>query len=371
MKKRMLALTMVMGCTFMFPTLSYAEENTDAVVESETDSDAEEDSNVGTLHGVWVIDQAVDEFGDKAEGENPVLKTPITGDFSNTATSKAKLSGVLFVQKVSQKFVSAFRLMEYGSSPATYLSSEEDEIILKTKVGDEVKSFDLFGSAPNGDLYLGMLNEDGNWLADTLCSGTDIKCVIYIGNSKYNFTISGNGFAEACEECGYNEVVSKNKLSASAATLYEYMKNHEEEVLDNYYQHEYYKDADHVINIAATEESGVPYVTIYEDYYYDQDDKKQSSIIFLYEAESSVQFYSQTGSEEMDGGAKMVFEPATFKEDTNLDQYYDLEGNPKDATETVVEYWNTHNAALLDALADYLSTTDCGLTLEDFGFAEE
>ena len=96
MKKRMLALTMVMGCTFMFPTLSYAEENTDAVVESETDSDAEEDSNVGTLHGVWVIDQAVDEFGDKAEGENPVLKTPITGDFSNTATSKAKLSGVLF-----------------------------------------------------------------------------------------------------------------------------------------------------------------------------------------------------------------------------------------------------------------------------------
>lgn len=330
MKKRMLALAMVMGCTFMFPTLSYAEENTDAVVESEAGSDAEEASNVGTLHGVWMIDQVVDEFGDEAEGENPVLKTPITGDFSNTATSKAKLVGILFVQKVSQKFVPSFRLMEYGSSKATYLSSEADEIILKTKIG----------------------------------------CVIYIGNSKYNFTVSGNGFAEACAECGYSDVVSKNKLSASAATLYEYMKNHEEKVQDNYYQHEYYKDADHVINIAATEESGVPYVTIYEDYYYDQDDKAQRSLIFLYEAESSVQFYSQTGSEEMDGSAKMVFEPATFKEDTNLNQYYDLEGNPKDATETVVEHWNTHNGALLDAFKDYLTTTDCGLTLEDFGFVE-
>ena len=52
MKKRMLALAMVMGCTFMFPTLSYAEENTDAVVESEAGSDAEEASNVGTLQGV-------------------------------------------------------------------------------------------------------------------------------------------------------------------------------------------------------------------------------------------------------------------------------------------------------------------------------
>ena len=72
----------------------------------------------------------------------------------------------------------------------------------------------------------------------------------------------------------------------------------------------------------------------------------------------------------MDGSAKMVFEPATFKEDTNLNQYYDLEGNPKDATETVVEYWNTHNGALLDAFKDYLTTTDCGLTLEDFGFVE-
>ena len=229
----------------------------------------------------------------------------------------------------------------------------------------------MFGTAPNGDLYLGALNdEDGNWFVDTLCGGNDIKCVIYIGSSKYNFTISSNGFSDACTAAGFGSLVTKSKLSASAATLYEYMKANEEEIQDNYYQHEYYKDADRVINIAATEDNDIPYIMVYETVYYGQEDKTQQSIIFLYESTSSVQLYSNIGSDEMDGSVKVPFEPATFKENTTLTQYYDLEGNPKDASDAVVEYWNTHNAALLDALADYLSTTDCGLTLEDFGFAE-
>lgn len=367
MKKRTLALALALGCVFMSPTLSYGEENAEAEAVSET----EEDSGMGDLYGVWIIDQSVDEFGDKTEGDAPVLKTPITGDFSNTATASSTLSGALFIQKVSQKYVAAFRLLEYGNTPATYLSSEEDELILKTKVGDEVKEFNLFGTAPNGDLYLGALNdEDGNWFVDTLCGGNDIKCVIYIGSSKYNFTISSNGFSDACTAAGFGSLVTKSKLSASAATLYEYMKANEKEIQDNYYQHEYYKDADRVIDIAATEDNDIPYIMVYETVYYDQDDKTQQSIIFLHESASSVQLYSNIGSDEMDGSVKASFEPATFKENTTLTQYYDLEGNPKDASDAVVEYWNTHNAALLDALADYLSTTDCGLTLEDFGFAE-
>lgn len=369
MKKRMLALAIILAGTFIFPIISYAEENMDTVVDAESDS--EEDSKIGTLHGAWVIDQPVDEFGDKVEGENLILKTPIAGTFSNTATTQSTLGGVLFVSTISEKFVPSFRLMEYGNSKATYLSSEADEITLSTKVGDEVKSFQLFGSAPNGDLYLGLLNdEDGNWFADTLCSGNDIKCVIYIGSSKYNFTISSNGFVDACTAAGYGGLMSKHKLSASAATLYEYMKKYEEEVSDNYYQHECYKDEEHVINISATEANDVPYIMIYETYYYDQDDKAQQMIIYLYEEESSIQLYSQTGSNEMDGGVKVLFEPADFKENTELTQYYDLEGNPKDTTDEVVEYWNTHIDTLLNTFEEYLSTVDCNLTLYDFGFVE-
>ena len=92
MKKRTLALALALGCVFMSPTLSYGEENAEAEAVSET----EEDSGTGDLYGVWIIDQSVDEFGDKTEGDAPVLKTPITGDFSNTATASSTLSGVLF-----------------------------------------------------------------------------------------------------------------------------------------------------------------------------------------------------------------------------------------------------------------------------------
>lgn len=106
--------------------------------------------------------------------------------------------------------------------------------------------------------------------------------------------------------------MTKSKLSASAATLYEYMKANEEEIQDNYYQHEYYKDVDRVINIAATEDNDIPYIMVYETVYYGQEDKTQQSIIFLYESTSSVQLYSNIGSDEMDGSVKVPFEPGNL-----------------------------------------------------------
>ena len=114
MKKRTLALALALGCVFMSPTLSYGEENAEAEAVSET----EEDSGMGDLYGVWIIDQSVDEFGDKTEGDAPVLKTPITGDFSNTATASSTLSGALFIQKVSQKYVAAFRAFGVWKHPS-------------------------------------------------------------------------------------------------------------------------------------------------------------------------------------------------------------------------------------------------------------
>lgn len=53
-------------------------------------------------------------------------------------------------------------------------------------------------SAPNGDLEL--TGEDSKALIDALMKGSDVKIVIYIGSSKYNFSINGNGFSDAHDD---------------------------------------------------------------------------------------------------------------------------------------------------------------------------
>ena len=82
------------------------------------------------------------------------------------------------------------------------------------------------------------------------------------------------------------------------------IKANEEEIPDNYYQHEYYKDADRVINIAATEDNDIPCYGIRNSLLQAGGDKTQQSIIFLHESTSSVQLYSNIGSDEMDGSVK-------------------------------------------------------------------
>ena len=73
MKKRTLALTLALGCVFMSPVLSYAEENTEAEVVSEKEEDSGTDERNNNSWGKVAI---VDDFGD-ATGQS-AIRTVVT-----------------------------------------------------------------------------------------------------------------------------------------------------------------------------------------------------------------------------------------------------------------------------------------------------
>lgn len=182
------------------------------------------------IEGKWEPVQTVDEFGDATGGTNIAYITE--GTFSNTATVDDSLNVAVNYNPVNKEF--SFRLLEYDDTPATYY--DNSSITIKYKVDDTIYDSFLFGSVPNGDLYISdqaLLNykiseieEQANkastpqakkqimdqLLADDfgitydesfpqhlfqwLLGKTDVRCIIYIDNSQYKFTIGSNGFEE-------------------------------------------------------------------------------------------------------------------------------------------------------------------------------
>ena len=162
--------------------------------------DSETEANIESESKTWYTDLTVDEFGDVTEDSIRILKALISGDFSNTATDSSDLGGCIFIMPDStgSHFTVSFRLMEYGDNPVTYLPSDAKDITLKIKVEDEITEYSLYSVAPTGDLYLGLDDEtDGDYFVDYLYLGYDIRCIITIGSSQYNFTVSSDDFTEA------------------------------------------------------------------------------------------------------------------------------------------------------------------------------
>lgn len=96
----------------------------------------------------------------------------------------------------------AFRLLEYNETPATYITG--DELIIKIKIGDTIYEDVLIGTPPNGDL---LLMNGANYsskvykqMYNTLLKEEDVRCIIEIGSSKYNFTVEGSGFVTAAND---------------------------------------------------------------------------------------------------------------------------------------------------------------------------
>lgn len=59
-------------------------------------------------------------------------------------------------------------------------------------------------------------------LLEFLCHGFDIRCIIYIGSSQYNFVISSVGFVDACIEANYlSEEWFVGKTATSSLLDYE------------------------------------------------------------------------------------------------------------------------------------------------------
>ena len=158
------------------------------------------DNDSSNIYGYWIIKGSVDEFGDEIkDGISYVATVGQNADFSNTATSSSKLTPIVIdsVPGVGSTSVHVFffSLQEYGDTPATYYKSSK--MILKYKVDDKVEQYTLIGTEPNGNLILGLADYGGDKLYQHLMDGKDVKCIITIDNSKYNFTIMSAGFAEA------------------------------------------------------------------------------------------------------------------------------------------------------------------------------
>ena len=187
---------------------------------SQTAASQEEQGSIqSTGQGAWAIAKNVDEFGDVDEdSDNITLVSVVSGDFSNTATSSGDLSVEVY-DMIRGNHLFYFTLNEYNKTPATYSSSSE--LTLKTKVGDTITSYKLEGVAPNGFLFLGRTNTDGNDIFNTLFDGNDIRCIIYIDNSKYNFTISSSGFREVCAEAQdkLDAITEKNRVKDVASVV--------------------------------------------------------------------------------------------------------------------------------------------------------
>jgi hypothetical protein len=150
----------------------------------------------------------VDEFGDPVEAtDEKAVFYSFSGDFSNTATNSSPLTGAVYVTETKEGLkIISFKLNEYGDVPIAFTSA--DELSIKYKVDDVVFEYSLGGTAPSSDLVMdivstGDLTPKSNELFfQQLCRGKDIKCIIMIGHSQYNFNIKGEGIKNACVEAG-------------------------------------------------------------------------------------------------------------------------------------------------------------------------
>lgn len=161
--------------------------------------DTTEPQEEPTVKTNWEVVNQVDEFGDVIENGDTLLATTISGEFSNTATNSSELSGVAGFIPYGDEYILSLDLDEYGNSPVTYSDSDlRDGIILKTKIGDTISEYELYGTAPTGNL---MLMEDARlFFTDFYDNSEDARCIINIGSSEYNFTIEYGNFASACDE---------------------------------------------------------------------------------------------------------------------------------------------------------------------------
>jgi hypothetical protein len=206
MKKKIIAL-------FMSVAMGVSCFVCSGITVSATDESAEEVADnadiTSSIEEVWSVQKEVDEFGDEIEGGAKYLVATTSGTFSNTATKDSELGVTIRIYPSSVKSLIYFSLDEYNDVKATYTSN--DELSLKTKVGDEINNYVLYGEVPNDDLVLGIVgtpgkamavSEQGDEFLEQLLSGEDIRCIIGIGSSQYNFTVESANIVEACENSG-------------------------------------------------------------------------------------------------------------------------------------------------------------------------
>ena len=169
-------------------------------------------TNSENNNSTWSIKETVDEFGDITENSVSVISGTFNGTFSNTATADSELTVIVSFSKKSglNHYIVGFDLKEYNNTNATFVSGDSKKF--KMKKDDKITTMNLNGESPNGTLYLG--TEDYTWSGDLvfneLLNGNDVRCIIEIGSSQYNFTIISDNLRALCD---------KNSIFAGAAEL--------------------------------------------------------------------------------------------------------------------------------------------------------
>lgn len=176
------------------------EETPEEIIETTPETEPEP-----TPESTWSIVHSTDEFGDVTEDSIPLIAGVFEGSFSNTATSDSDLTVVVnFMKKGDYNhYIALIDLKEYNDTNATYYSS--DTITFKMKVGDEIIEDTMTGNPPNESVCLGVSEYSwgGDFLYNALYEGEDVRCIITIGSSEYNFTVTSDNFASVCEQNGY------------------------------------------------------------------------------------------------------------------------------------------------------------------------
>lgn len=168
--------------------------------------------------GKWTTVMSTDDFGDVTDDSDVVLSTSINGDFSNTATPSSDLIANVFFRRnpSNEHYLMEIQLLEYNNTPATYLPNTP--IVLKTKLNDTVTEIQLTGTAPNGDLFAGMGESDynGDVYFNDLYAGEDIRCIVTIDSSDYNFTIESDNFKNVCMQNDFEPGAGEMTLTEAA-----------------------------------------------------------------------------------------------------------------------------------------------------------
>lgn len=215
MKRKILPLCIAVAISIS--TVAYGNvENVTATKTSETiDSEisAESDTKPIEKKNYWKCISAVDEFGDPTN--NSVVASLVEGTFSNTATNDSELNVTVYFE--SPYLV--FHMLEYDDTPISYISS--DELLLKAKIEENVFEYTLSGQAPSSDLYVSLMTDTGiaNELGNALLGGANIKCVIYVGSSKYNFELNGSGLADTIDQMCNLEHSNIDNISSDEEAL--------------------------------------------------------------------------------------------------------------------------------------------------------
>ena len=179
------------GCITACGNAASGQTDLESAVDTQNETIANSDES--TVFGNWYIKDYVDEFGDATD--NKYFGTDCLGTFENSATKGSDLYAIVAFDPSAKTFL--FRLVEYGDHIATYTDSS----VLELKYKSDQVTYDatLKGTAPNGDLRI-VKADDYEQMRKLLSNGKDLKVVIYIDNSKYNFTISSSGFDQLEEE---------------------------------------------------------------------------------------------------------------------------------------------------------------------------